>query len=49
MCRLYCIIDLDNNTIVAEGMTLAQAQETIKFYRADNPGCCFEIEHYSKL
>jgi hypothetical protein len=46
MRTLYRIIDTATLQIVAEGMELAQAHETQKFYELDNPQCKFEIESY---
>ena len=46
MITLYRIIDTDDNSIVAEGMSYAQAQETVQFYTQDNPNTVFEIEDH---
>ena len=48
MITLYRIIDTDDNSIVAEGMSYAQAQETVQFYTQDNPNTVFEIESYTR-
>ena len=47
MQTVYRIIDLSTNSIVAEGMTHAQAQQTLKFYQLDYPSHTFEIESYT--
>jgi hypothetical protein len=45
---LYRIIDLDDNAIVAMGIsTLALAQLTLATYQLNYPQCEFEIEKYS--
>jgi hypothetical protein len=46
MQTLYRIIDTSDYSIVAQGMELSQAHETVKFYEQDNPNCRFEIESY---
>ena len=48
MQTLYRIIDTSDYTIVAEGMHLRQAEETLKFYTLDNTHSEFEIEKYTK-
>jgi hypothetical protein len=47
MRTLYRIIDTSTQQIVAESMTLAQAQQTLKFYQLDYPSHTFEIEYYT--
>ena len=44
----YRIVDVTENRTVAESMTLAQAHETVNFYRADYPTHKFEIESYTR-
>ena len=47
MRTLYRIIDTSTQQIVAESMTLAQAQQILKFYQLDYPSHTFEIESYT--
>lgn len=48
MMTLYRIIDLELNQIVAEGLDLNQARETLEFLQLDYPSVRFEIEPYTK-
>ena len=47
--KLYRIIDLDTDSIVANGiLTLALATLTLDVYTLNYPTCKFEIETYFK-
>lgn len=48
MRKLYRIIDLDTDSIVASGIpTRQQAQVTLEQYQLDYPSCAFEIDPYT--
>ena len=48
MVTHYRIIDLGDNTIVAQGMTAEEANTALYFYTQDYPHTQFTIESYSQ-